>query len=66
MNSTLQDEANTPTTPTIKLEAVVVYVDDVLAVLDFYRCVKTRFYDPTYGYGELDAGGTMLAFGSHR
>ena len=69
MSSTLQDQANTLPTPTMKLGAVVVYVDDVPAVLDFYRRAfgfKTRFYDPTYGYGELDTGGTMLAFGSHR
>ena len=69
MSSTLQDQANTPAIPTMKLGAVVVYVDDVPAVLHFYRRAfgfETCFYDPTLGYGELDTGGTMLAFGSHR
>lgn len=69
MSSTLQDEADTPAAPTMKLGAVIVYVDDVPAVLDFYRRAfgfETRFYDPTLGYGELNTGGAMLAFGSHR
>ena len=69
MSSTFQDQAGTPVTPTMKLGAVVVYVDDVPAVLDFYHRAfgfATRFYDPTLDYGELDTGGTMLAFGSHQ
>jgi lactoylglutathione lyase len=48
-----------------------VYVDDVPAVLDFYRRAfgfETRFYNPdeTYEYGELATGGMTLGVGSHR
>jgi predicted enzyme related to lactoylglutathione lyase len=46
----------------------VLFVDDVPAVLDFYNRAcgfATRFYDPAYGYGELDAGGATLAVATH-
>jgi lactoylglutathione lyase len=47
---------------------VAVYVDDVKAVLDFYRRAfgfETCFFDPEYDYGELDAGGPHLGIASH-
>ncbi|MEW4568778.1 VOC family protein [Tautonia sp. JC769] len=49
--------------------STVLFVDDVPAILEFYRRAfgfETRFYDDDYEFGELDAGGTVLGFGSHR
>jgi uncharacterized glyoxalase superfamily protein PhnB len=46
-----------------------IYVDDVRAVLDFYRRAfgfEMRFFDPEYGYGELSAGGAHLGIASHK
>jgi uncharacterized glyoxalase superfamily protein PhnB len=46
----------------------IVYVDDVAAVLDFYDRafgIETRFVVDTGDYGELETGGTALAFASH-
>ena len=48
---------------------IAIYVDDVRAVLDFYRRAfgfETRFFDPEYEYGELDAGGAHLGIASHQ
>lgn len=48
--------------------STVLFVDDVPAVLDFYRRAfgfETRFYDDSYQFGELDAGGAVLGFASH-
>ena len=46
-----------------------IFVDDVLAVLDFYRRAfgfEVRFYDAEYEYGELDTGPARLGIASHR
>lgn len=52
----------------MKFGYTILYVDDVTASLDFY----TRAFDLTVGYrdeagqyGELDTGGTAIAFASH-
>jgi len=48
--------------------STVLYVDDVPAVLAFYNRAcgfPTRFYDEELGYGELDAGGAVLAIATH-
>jgi lactoylglutathione lyase len=53
----------------MKLGATCVFVEDVPAVLDFYRRAfgcETRHFDEEYQYGELETGETMLAFASHR
>ena len=53
----------------MKFGGTVVYVDDVPAALDFYQRAfgfETRFFDETYGYGELETGGPPVAFASHR
>ncbi|NJK60286.1 MAG: VOC family protein [Oscillatoriales cyanobacterium SM2_1_8] len=37
--------------------------------MEFYHQAfgfETRFYDQDYEFGELDAGGAVLGFGSHR
>jgi lactoylglutathione lyase len=57
-------------TRNLKFGATVIYVDgDVPAVLDFYHRalgLETRFYDPTYEFGELETGGPSIAFATHR
>src|SRR5262249_31748766 len=53
----------------MKFEATAVFVDDVRAVLDFYYRAfgfEARYFDEALGYGELQTGGTLLAFVSHR
>lgn len=48
--------------------STVLFVDDVPSVLDFYGRafgLQTRFYDPEYGFGEIDAGGATLGFALH-
>ena len=54
----------------LKFGATVIYVDDdVPGVLAFYRRafgLETRFYDPTYEFGELETGGPAIAFATHR
>jgi predicted enzyme related to lactoylglutathione lyase len=62
---------NHETTPQrLRFGAAVIYVDDdVPRVLDFYRRafgLETRFYDPTYEFGELETGGPFVAFATHR
>jgi predicted enzyme related to lactoylglutathione lyase len=46
-----------------------IYVDDVPAALDFYRRafgLATRFFDEALQYGELETGGSLVAFASHQ
>jgi uncharacterized glyoxalase superfamily protein PhnB len=46
----------------------IVYVADVPAALDFYNRAfgfATRFLHESNGYGELETGGTALAFAAH-
>jgi catechol 2,3-dioxygenase-like lactoylglutathione lyase family enzyme len=46
----------------------IVYVADVPAALAFYRRAfgfETRFLHESEGYGELETGGTALAFAAH-
>jgi predicted enzyme related to lactoylglutathione lyase len=55
----------------LKFSGVSVYVDDVPAVLQFYRRAfgfETRFYNPDEAlqYGELETGGMTLGIGSHQ
>jgi len=40
----------------------------VPGILDFYHRalgLETRFYDPTYEFGELETGGPPIAFATH-
>ena len=54
----------------LRFGSTVIYVpDDVPGVLDFYRRafgLETRYYDPTYEFGELETGGPSVAFATHR
>ena len=53
----------------LKFGGNAIFVDDVRSVLDFYRRAfgfETRFFDPEYEYGELDAGGPYLGIASHK
>jgi predicted enzyme related to lactoylglutathione lyase len=53
----------------MKFAGTCVYVDDVAAVLDFYRRAfgfETRYFDEAVQYGELDTGATVLSFASHQ
>ncbi len=46
----------------------VLYVDDVRAVVDFYRRafgLELRFYDEALGFAELETGGSTLAVAAH-
>src|SRR5262245_16094330 len=55
--------------PALKYAGTAIYVDDVPAALDFYwRAfgLKTRFFDESLQYGELETGGSLVAFGSHQ
>ncbi|HJY28577.1 MAG TPA: VOC family protein [Pyrinomonadaceae bacterium] len=57
----------------MRLAGTCLYVDDVPAVLDFYRCAfgfGTRFFDEALQFAELDTGGApgvppILSFASH-
>ena len=52
----------------MKYSHTIVYVDDVPNTLEFYRRAfgfSTRFLHESNQYGELDTGGTSLAFASH-
>lgn len=54
-------------TQSLKFGSVVIYVDDVAAVLDFYQRafgVEARFYDETTGFAELGPDGS-IALASH-
>jgi len=58
----------------MRLAGTCLYVDDVPAVLDFYRRAfgfGTRFFDEALQFAELDTGGApgappVMAFASHR
>ena len=53
----------------MKYAATALFVEDVPKVLEFYKRAfgfETTFYDPEYEYGELNAGGSMLSFGTHK
>jgi lactoylglutathione lyase len=57
------------TQPGLRFGATSLFVEDVPAVLDFYRRafgLETAFYDPEYEFGELRTDGVRLAFGSHK
>ena len=46
----------------------VLYVDEVLPVIDFYRRafgLELRFFDEALGFAELETGGSMLAIAAH-
>lgn len=46
----------------------VLYVDDVPAVVDFYRRafgLELRFFDEALGFAELETGGSTLAIAAH-
>ena len=52
----------------MRFAAAVVFVEDVPATMDFYERsfgFARKFYDPEYGYGELETGSATLAVGSH-
>jgi predicted enzyme related to lactoylglutathione lyase len=52
----------------MKFGGTVLYVDDVPAVMDFYRRVfglETRFYDAALQFAELETGSAPLAIASH-
>ena len=52
----------------MKFAGTVLYVDDVPAVMDFYRRVfglETRFYDEAWQFAELETGSALLALASH-
>ncbi len=52
----------------LKFGGGAIFVDDVVAVLDFYRRAfgfEVRFYDAEYEYGELDTGPARLGIASH-
>jgi predicted enzyme related to lactoylglutathione lyase len=53
----------------LKFGATSIFVEDVVATLDFYLRafgLERQFYDPDYEFGELETGGPPIAFGSHR
>ena len=53
----------------MKFAGTVLYVDDVPAVMDFYRRVfglETRFYDEALQFAELETGSALLAIASHQ
>lgn len=51
----------------MKFGYTILYVDDVAAAIGFYESAfgfARRFISPDGGYGELETGGTALAFAS--
>lgn len=49
--------------------STVLFVNDVTSVRDFYQDafgLKVKFYDPGYGYCELETNGGTLGIASHR
>ncbi|KKC36514.1 glyoxalase [Devosia epidermidihirudinis] len=52
----------------MKFGYTIAYVEDVAASLDFFSAAfgfPLRFISPEADYGELDTGGTTLAFATH-
>lgn len=52
----------------MKFAGTVLYVDDVPAVVDFYKrafALEVRFYDEALGFAELETGGSLLAIAAH-
>ena len=52
----------------MKFGYVILYVDNVEATLEFYErafCLERRMLDDTKNYGELETGGTRLAFAAN-
>jgi lactoylglutathione lyase len=46
----------------------VLYVDKVMAIVDFYRRAfgfELRFFDEALGFAELETGGSTLAIAAH-
>jgi predicted enzyme related to lactoylglutathione lyase len=65
----MADTRGDPQLHGLKFGATSIFVDDVVATLDFYLRafgLERRFYDPDYEFGELETGGPPIAFGSHR
>jgi lactoylglutathione lyase len=53
----------------MKFWGTVLYVEDVPAVMDFYRRVfglETRFYDAALQFAELETGSAPLGIASHQ
>jgi lactoylglutathione lyase len=49
--------------------STVLFVDDVPTVMAFYEKAfgfETRFFDDDYEFGEMNAGGAVIGFGSHK
>lgn len=54
--------------PPARYGGTAVYVNDVRGALTFYEIafgLKTRFFDESLQYGELETGSTVLAFAAH-
>ena len=53
---------------TMQFGGTVLYVDQVPAVVDFYRRafgLELRFFDKALGFAELETGGSTLAIAAH-
>ena len=53
---------------TMQFGGTVLYVDEVSAVVDFYRRAfgfEVRFFDETLGFAELETDGSTLAIAAH-
>jgi len=49
--------------PKMQFGATVLYVDDVVATVEFYSrafALRLRFFDEALGFAELDIGGSIL------
>jgi len=49
--------------PKMQFGATVLYVDDVVATVEFYSRafgLRLRFFDEALGFAELDIGGSIL------
>lgn len=52
----------------MKFAGTVLYVDEVVSTVDFYRRafgLELRFFDEALGFAELETGGSLLAIASH-
>src|SRR5262245_54966335 len=52
----------------MRFGGTVLYVDEVRPVVDFYRRafgLELRFFDETWGFAELETGGSLLAIATH-